>query len=110
MTASVSSSLPSGPHMWPDVRIIAGIEASTMTSDGTCRLVMPRSESTIASGGPLARPAATAAAIAAPSGSFADAVEQGAEPVVGADVGGGEHVTELVEQRPGRTRARRGRR
>src|SRR6478752_4347228 len=51
ITASVSPSLPSGPHMCPDVRIIAGIEASTMTSDGTCRLVMPRSESTIASGG-----------------------------------------------------------
>ena len=41
MTASVSASLPSGPHMWPEVRIIAGMEASTITSLGTCRLVMP---------------------------------------------------------------------
>ena len=41
MTARVSASLPSGPHMWPEVRIMAGIEASTITSDGTCRLVMP---------------------------------------------------------------------
>ena len=39
--------------MWPEVRIIAGIEASTITSLGTCRLVMPLSESTIASGGPV---------------------------------------------------------
>ncbi len=40
-----------------------------MTSDGTCRLVMPRSESTMASSGPSARPAATAALMASPSGS-----------------------------------------
>ena len=32
---------------------MAGIEASTITSLGTCRLVIPRSESTIASVGPL---------------------------------------------------------
>ena len=32
---------------------MAGMEASMMTSLGTCRLVMPRSESTIASGGPV---------------------------------------------------------
>ena len=42
------ASSPSGPHMWPELRIIAGIEASMMTSEGTCRLVMPLSESTIA--------------------------------------------------------------
>ena len=48
---------------------MAGIEASTMTSDGTCRLVMPRSESTIASRGPSAMPCSMAALIAAPSGS-----------------------------------------
>ena len=35
----------------------------------------------------------------APSGSVAEAGEQRAEAVVGADVGGGEHVAELVEQR-----------
>ena len=53
MTARVSASSPSGPHMWPEVRIIAGIEASTITSEGTCRLVMPLSESTIASSRPV---------------------------------------------------------
>ena len=45
-----------GSHMWPDVRIIAGIDASTMTSLGTWRLVMPLSESTIAMAGPSAKP------------------------------------------------------
>ena len=44
--------------MWPDVRIIAGIDASTIMSLGTCRLVMPRSLSTIARAGPSASPAA----------------------------------------------------
>jgi hypothetical protein len=40
--------LPAAFHIWPEVRIIAGMEASTMTSLGTCRLVMPLSELTIA--------------------------------------------------------------
>ncbi len=83
MTASVSSSLPSGPHMWPDVRIIAGIEASTMTSDGTCRLVMPRSESTIARRGPAASPACTASLIASPSGSAPAAASRLPRPSFG---------------------------
>lgn len=39
-----------------------------MTSDGTCRLVMPRSESTMASSGPSASSASKDALIAAPSG------------------------------------------
>ena len=66
MTARVSASAPSGPHMWPEVRIMAGIDASTMTSLGTCRLVMPLSEFTIASRGPSARPWSIAALISAP--------------------------------------------
>ncbi len=53
MTALASCCSPSAFHIWPDVRIIAGIEASTMTSLGTWRLVMPRSESTIARPGPV---------------------------------------------------------
>jgi hypothetical protein len=52
--------------MWPEVRIMAGIEASTMTSDGTCRLVMPRSESTMARAGPSVSSASKAALISAP--------------------------------------------
>ena len=66
MTARVSASAPSGPHMCPEVRIMAGIEASTMTSLGTCRLVIPLSELTIASRGPSARPWSMAALISAP--------------------------------------------
>ena len=71
--------------MWPEVRIIAGIEASTMTSEGTCRLVMPRSESTIASAGPSASPARTAALIAVALGQRLDGGQEGAQAVVGAD-------------------------
>ena len=41
MTALVSCCSPSAFHIWPDVRIIAGIDASMITSLGTCRLVMP---------------------------------------------------------------------
>ena len=49
--AFVSLSFPSGPHIFPDDLIAAGIEASIMTLLGTCKLVIPLSESTIASGG-----------------------------------------------------------
>ncbi len=48
---------------------MAGIEASTMTSLGTCRLVMPLSESTIARAGPSASSASKDSLIFAPSGS-----------------------------------------
>jgi hypothetical protein len=33
-------------HIWPESRITTGIDASMMMSEGTCRLVMPRLEST----------------------------------------------------------------
>ena len=42
---------PSAPHILPPARIIAGIEASTITSLGECRLVIPFAESTIANSG-----------------------------------------------------------
>ena len=45
---------------------MAGMEASTMTSLGTCRLVIPRSESTMARDGPTASSASKDALIAAP--------------------------------------------
>ena len=51
MTALASCCSPSAFHICPDVRIIAGIDASMITSLGTCRFVIPRSESTIASFG-----------------------------------------------------------
>src|SRR5690625_1326745 len=70
MTARASCCPPSGPHILPEVRIIAGIEASIMTSEGTCRLVIPRSESTIAISGPWASAASKAARISAPFSRF----------------------------------------
>ena len=69
MTASVSAVWPSGPHRWPPARIMAGIEASMMTSLGTCRFVMPRSESTMDRRGPAASSASMAARISSPWGS-----------------------------------------
>ena len=54
ITAFVSLSLPSGPNILPPTRIIAGIDASTMTSFGACRFEMPLTESTIASSGRVA--------------------------------------------------------
>ena len=69
--------------MWPELRIIAGIDASMITSEGTCRLVMPRSESTIAIAGPSASPASTAALMASPSGSAAVAVRRAPSPSLG---------------------------
>ena len=51
--------------MRPLSRIIAGIEASTITSLGTCRLVMPLSEFTIASAGRSAYSAAMSASTCA---------------------------------------------
>jgi hypothetical protein len=53
MTNLASCCWSSAFHICPEVRIAAGIEASMMTSLGTCRLVMPRLESTWASGGPV---------------------------------------------------------
>ncbi len=65
MTALVSCCLPSLFHIWPDVLIMAGMEASMMTSDGTCRLVIPLSESTMARSGPFSYAAMMSASIVA---------------------------------------------
>ena len=54
-----------------------------ITSEGTCRLEMPRSESTIASRGPSARPVSTAALIASPSGRSAVAASSAPSPSLG---------------------------
>ena len=71
MTARVSASWPSGPHILPPPRIIAGIDASMMTSLGTCRLVIPLSLLTIASAGPADICASNAALISAPPSTSA---------------------------------------
>ena len=60
MTNFVSCGSPAAFHICPEERIAAGIEASTMTSDGAWRFVMPLSESTIAIDGPAASAASTA--------------------------------------------------
>ena len=82
MTARVSASAPSAPHMCPDVRIIAGIEASTMTSLGTWRLVIPLSELTIASFGPSARRCSIAARISAPCSRSASPERMAPSPLL----------------------------
>ena len=69
--------------MWPEVRIIAGIDASTMTSLGTWRLVMPLSESTIARAGPWASRCLTASRMASPSGSASAAPIRAPRPSLG---------------------------
>ena len=51
ITALVSFRRPSAPHILPPMRIMAGIDASTITSLGEWKLVMPLAESTIASSG-----------------------------------------------------------
>ena len=65
MTNLASCCPPCAFHIWPEERIAAGIDASMITSLGTCRFVMPRSESTIASGGPLSYAASIALCTAA---------------------------------------------
>ena len=65
MTAFASWRSPALFHIFPESRIIAGIDASMMMSLGTCRLVMPLSESTIARSGPDSNAASKAASISA---------------------------------------------
>ena len=77
---------------------MAGIEASMITSLGTCRLVMPRSESTIASVGPAAISASKAALISAPFGQRAQTREDGAEAVVRGQAGGIDGLAVLRER------------
>ena len=89
MTALQSWVLPSAFHICPDWRIIAGIEASMMMSLGTWRLVMPRSESTIARSGPAAITSAIVCSISArcSAGSSAITDEHAAPAVVGVGAG-----------------------
>ena len=85
MTALVSSRSPAAFHIFPESRIIGGMDASMMMSLGTCRLVMPRSESTMASAGPVSSAAATSASIAvrSASGSAETRVSRSARPSLG---------------------------
>ena len=69
MTARVSALSPSAFHSLPPFLIMAGMEASMMTSLGTCRFVIPRSESTMDRRGPAASSASMAARISSPWGS-----------------------------------------
>ncbi|SHV36532.1 Uncharacterised protein [Mycobacteroides abscessus subsp. abscessus] len=47
----MSLSLPSAPYILPPARIMAGIEASTITSLGEWKFEIPLAESTMASSG-----------------------------------------------------------
>mmetsp|Transcript_17458 Transcript_17458/g.44703 ORF Transcript_17458/g.44703 Transcript_17458/m.44703 type:complete len:223 (-) Transcript_17458:560-1228(-) len=69
MIVIVSSRASSLFHILPESRITTGIEASMMTSDGTCRLVMPLCESTYASVGRAAALAAKSAITSSALGS-----------------------------------------
>ncbi|OQC03258.1 MAG: hypothetical protein BWX79_02667 [Alphaproteobacteria bacterium ADurb.Bin100] len=51
ITALTSLSRPLASHILPPLRIMAGMEASTMMSLGEWKLVMPLAESTMASSG-----------------------------------------------------------
>ncbi len=62
---------------------MAGIEASTMTSLGTCRLVMPLSESTMARAGPSAISASKEALISAPLASLSRPARMPPRPLFG---------------------------
>ena len=95
----VSCWSPFAFHSWPEARIIAGIDASMITSLGTCRFVMPRSESTIDRSGPVSNVFSIAARIVSPS-SCGQLVERGqdrAEPVVRARAERLERVVVLGE-------------
>ncbi len=61
---------------------MAGIEASTITSLGTWRLVMPLSELTIARRGPSASALSKAALISAPFSSPSRPARTAAKPLV----------------------------
>ena len=63
MIAFVSFILPFLSHSFPEFLIIAGMEASIITSEGTCKLVIPLSESTIAKLALLANVASISASI-----------------------------------------------
>ncbi len=62
---------------------MAGMDASTMTSLGTCRLVMPRSESTMARAGPAASSASKEALISSPSGNESRPLKMAPSPSLG---------------------------
>ena len=78
---------------------MAGIEASMMTSDGTCRLVMPLRSSTIAMRGAVGEALRDGGLDGLALGQRLDRGEQGAEAVVGRDARGGELLAVLLEER-----------
>ncbi len=85
MTNFASCCASSAFHIWPDVRIAAGIEASMMMSLGTCRFVIPRDESTMARLGPVEYASVIAFSIDSrlSAGSFSSAVRIEARPSSG---------------------------
>jgi hypothetical protein len=85
--------------MCPRVADTTGIEASMITSLGTCRLVMPLSESTIASAGPAAM---AACEVGLDRGLLVGSATTrsptaGADAVVGVDAEVGQRIGVLLE-------------
>ena len=83
MTYLVSWSWSWAFHIWPLLRMAAGMDASMMTSLGTCRLVMPLLLSTCASAGPLSYAAVIAASISSFFGLFARSLRTPPRPWFG---------------------------
>ena len=109
MTARQSWRWPSLSHILPESRIMAGMEASMMMSEGTCRLVIPLSESTMARSGPSAMIFSRSASswVGGAAVEFAGEV---AEAVFEVDAELVDEVAVLGEKVAEERRARRGRR
>ena len=106
MTASVSASLPSGPHMWPELRIIAGIDG---VDDDVARDVEVGDPPVRVDHGERAdrrraRRRRTPGS-PSPSGSSSSPAKIAARPSLGLELGGGQHVAVAGEGRRGRTLA-----
>ena len=110
MTARVSAVWPSGPHRWPPARIMAGMEASMMTSLGTCRFVMPRSESTMVQAGPGGDLGLDGGADLLTLGQRVQARQDRGQPVLGAQTRLGQDPPVGGEDAPAGRRAPRDRR
>ena len=99
MTAFVSCSFPSLFHIWPEARIMAGMDASTITSLGTWRFVMPLLEFTMATSGRLWYAAWMSASISVAliGGKPLNGFQKTGEAVVHVDADFGEGRAMLVE-------------
>ena len=82
MTATASCAAPSAFHILPPSRIMAGMDASMMTSEGTGRLVMPLSEFTMAKSGRIDMVSAMVASMAARSAMVSSLATKSPNPLL----------------------------